>query len=43
MFSKSANYYDEIYASMGKDYAKEANKAHKLIQKYLKSDGESSA
>lgn len=40
MFSKSANYYDEIYTSMGKDYPKEANKAHRLIQKYLKSGGE---
>jgi len=40
MFSKSADYYDEIYGSMGKDYPKEANKAHKLIQKYLKSGGE---
>ena len=40
MFSKSANYYDEIYTSMGKDYPKEANKMYKLIQKYLKSGGE---
>ena len=41
MFSKSANYYDEIYNSIGKDYSKEANKAHKLIQKYVKSGGKS--
>jgi ubiquinone/menaquinone biosynthesis C-methylase UbiE len=39
MFSKSANYYDEIYGSMGKNYPKEANKVHKLIQKYVKSGG----
>jgi len=34
MFSKSAQYYDEIYASMDKDYAAEASKTHQLIQKY---------
>lgn len=39
MFSKSANYYDEIYNSMGKEYPREASKAHKLIQKYKKSEG----
>lgn len=41
MFSKSAHYYDEIYNSMGKDYAKEVNKVHKLIKKYGKSGGNS--
>ena len=41
MFSSSANYYDEIYASMGKDYSKESAKAHKLIQKYLNTQGKS--
>jgi len=41
MFSKSAKYYDEIYASMGKDYRKESNKAHRLIQKYLNTRGNS--
>ncbi len=41
MFSKSADYYDEIYTSMGKDYFKESNKVHKLLQKYVKSGGES--
>jgi len=39
MFSKSAQYYDEIYASMDKDYAIEANKVHKIIQKYKQSKG----
>lgn len=39
MFSKSAQYYDEIYASIDKDYAAEANKAHKFIQIYKKSKG----
>jgi ubiquinone/menaquinone biosynthesis C-methylase UbiE len=39
MFSKSAQYYDEIYASVDKDYAAEADKAHKIIQKYKKSKG----
>ena len=41
MFSKSANYYDEIYNTMGKDYPREANKVHKFIQKYAKSGGKS--
>jgi len=39
MFSKSAQYYDELYGELGKDYSAEANKAHKLIQKYKKSKG----
>jgi ubiquinone/menaquinone biosynthesis C-methylase UbiE len=41
MFTQSAEYYDEIYASTGKDYNKEANKTHRLIQKYIKSSGNS--
>jgi len=39
MFSKSAQYYDEIYASIDKDYSAEADKAHKIIQKYKQSKG----
>jgi len=39
MFSKSAQYYDEIYGAIDKDYATEANLAHKLIQKYKRTDG----
>jgi len=39
MFSKSEKYYDEIYGSMGKDYAVETNKVHKFIQKYKHTDG----
>jgi ubiquinone/menaquinone biosynthesis C-methylase UbiE len=39
MYSKSAKYYDEIYASVGKDYPAEANKVRKFIQKYKQSDG----
>ena len=39
MFSKSAQYYDEIYASIDKDYATEVRKAHQLIQKYKKTKG----
>jgi ubiquinone/menaquinone biosynthesis C-methylase UbiE len=39
MFSKSAQYYDEIYASIDKDYSAEADKAHKTIQKYKQSKG----
>ena len=39
MFSKSAQYYDEIYAAIDKDYAAEVRKAHQLIQKYKKTKG----
>lgn len=41
MYSKSAQYYDEIYASIDKDYSAEADKAHKIIQKYKRSKGKS--
>lgn len=40
MFLKSETYYDALYEKgLGKDYAKEAGKAHKLIQKYCHSGG----
>ncbi len=39
MYSKSQKYYDEIYASMGKDYPAEASKTRKFIQKYKLSKG----
>jgi ubiquinone/menaquinone biosynthesis C-methylase UbiE len=39
MFSRSAQYYDEIYASIDKDYEAEANKAHILIQEHKQSTG----
>lgn len=39
MFSKSAQYYDEIYASIDKDYATEVSKAHKIIQRHKQSKG----
>jgi ubiquinone/menaquinone biosynthesis C-methylase UbiE len=39
MFSKSAQYYDEIYASVDKDYAAEADKTRTIIQKYKQSKG----
>ncbi len=38
MYSKSAQYYDEIYTSF-KDYAAEVNKAHQIIQEYKQSQG----
>ncbi len=41
MFSKSAQYYDEIYASIDKDYAAEAAKLHKIVQKYRQTKGKS--
>lgn len=39
VFSKSAQYYDEIYAAIDKDYSVEADKAHRIIQKYKQSKG----
>jgi len=39
VFSKSAQYYDEIYASVDKDYVAEAGKTHTIIQKYRQSKG----
>lgn len=41
MFSKSAQYYDEIYTVVGKDYPAEASQAHKIIQKYKQTKGRS--
>ena len=41
MFSKSAPYYDEIYASIDKDYESEAKKAHTFVQKHKQTKGES--
>jgi len=40
MYSKSQEYYDDIYASAGKDYRAEANIVHRLIRKYKKSSGD---
>ena len=39
MFSKSAQYYDELYTALGKDYFTEAKKTHTFIQKHKKSKG----
>jgi SAM-dependent methyltransferase len=39
MHSKSAKYYDDIYASVGKDYPAEAKRVRKFIQKYKLSNG----
>ena len=41
MFSKSAQYYDELYSALGKDYFAEANKVHGFIQKHKSSKGKS--
>ena len=41
MFTKSAQYYDDIYGSADKDYARETNKIHKIIQKNKRTDGDS--
>jgi ubiquinone/menaquinone biosynthesis C-methylase UbiE len=39
MLSGSEKFYDDIYATMGKDYAAEADKLRAFIQKYRRSDG----
>ncbi|MBK9926142.1 MAG: class I SAM-dependent methyltransferase [Anaerolineales bacterium] len=39
MFSKSAQYYDDIYGSAGKNYVIEVNKLNKIIQKHKRSQG----
>ena len=39
MLSGSEKYYDDIYGSMGKDYAEEADRLHGFIQKYKSTDG----
>ena len=39
MFLKSEKYYDALYDALGKDYPKEVEKAHKIIQKYYRSGG----
>lgn len=40
MFSKSAKYYNAIYAAIGKDYAQEARKVHEFIQAHKRSPGD---
>lgn len=39
MFTKSAAFYDAIYAAAGKDYAREARRLHEVIQQYKRSSG----
>jgi ubiquinone/menaquinone biosynthesis C-methylase UbiE len=39
MYAGSEKYYDDIYASAGKDYAAEAKTLHQLIHKYKKTKG----
>jgi len=39
MYSKSAKYYDDVYASVGKDYPTEALKVRRFIKKYKRSTG----
>jgi ubiquinone/menaquinone biosynthesis C-methylase UbiE len=41
MCSKSAQYYDEIYASIDKDYEVEAKTANRFIQKHKQTKGKS--
>jgi ubiquinone/menaquinone biosynthesis C-methylase UbiE len=39
MLSGSEKYYDDIYSTMGKDYAAEADRLHDFIQKYKQTEG----
>lgn len=39
MFTKSAAFYDAIYAAAGKDYTREAQRIHALIQQHKRSSG----
>lgn len=39
MFTKSASFYDAIYAAIGKDYAREAQMLHDLLQRHKHSLG----
>ena len=39
MFSKSAKFYNALYASMGKEHSAEALKVHNLIQQHKRSSG----
>jgi ubiquinone/menaquinone biosynthesis C-methylase UbiE len=41
VFSKSAQYYDEIYASLNKNYAAETAKVRRIIKKHQKTRGKS--
>ncbi len=39
MFTKSAAFYDAIYAAIGKDYSREAQRIHALIRQHKRSAG----
>ena len=39
MFTKSANFYNAIYSSLGKDHAAEAQQVHEIIQAHKRSAG----
>jgi len=41
MFSKSAIFYNAIYAAIGKDHMAEAQKVHQIIQRYKRISGNS--
>lgn len=40
MFSKSAKFYNALYASMGKKHADEARRVHQIIQHHKRSSGD---
>ena len=39
MYTGSEQYYDDLYATIGKDYAEETEKLHGFIQKHKNTDG----
>src|SRR5574337_740635 len=39
MFTRSAAFYDAIYAAMGKDYVREAQQVHALIEQHTRAPG----
>jgi len=39
-YEKQAKYYDAIYEAVGKDYKKESDKIHKIIETYKQSTGQ---
>jgi ubiquinone/menaquinone biosynthesis C-methylase UbiE len=39
MYAQSARYYDALYASMGKDYAAEADRIAQLVEQHARSGG----
>ena len=39
MFTGSADWYDTIYETLGKDYGEEAEAVHRLVERHKRSEG----